>query len=125
MWKTEEPPKSYWDQAPDVWTSLLQQRGWLDDWGWLKIPTWLSKPRYNHAWRELEMEPDAHPWDSNSQTYSPISRIAEHLVIWHTEDMGLILDHNSRTARDMRDHMSRYKRRCFVPPWEAGYSKND
>ena len=110
---------------PDARPTQTQQRGWLDEWGWLKIPKWLTKPRHNTAWRELEMEPDAHPWDSNSQTYSPISRIAEHLVIWHTEDMGLILDHNSRTARDMRDHMSRYKRRCFVPAWEAGYSKID
>ena len=123
MWKTEEPPKCYWDQAPDVWTSLLQQRGWLDEWGWLRIPTWVTKPRHNFAWRELQMEPDAHPWDTNSKTYSTVSRLAEHVVIWQPDDLFLVHGHDTRSARDMRDRISRYKRRCFTPAWEAGYSK--
>ena len=122
MWKTEEPPQCYWDQAPDVWTRLLQQRGWLDDWGWLQIPTWLTKPRHNVSGRELQMEPDAHPWDPNSGTYSPISRLAEHVVVWHPDDWFLVQGHKTRSARDMRDHLSRYKRRCFSKPWEADAS---
>ena len=92
-------------------------------WGHVKIPTWLTKPRQNVTWRELEMEPDAHPWDSNSGTYSPISRLAEHVVIWHPDDLFSVQGHDTRAARVMRDHLSRYKRRCFSKPWEAGYSK--
>ena len=122
-WKTAEPPDCYWDKAPEMWTELLHQRGWLDDWGWLKIPTYLTRPRHNLSWRELEMEPDAHPWDAQSGTYSPISRLAEHLVIWHPDDFFIVKGHDTRTARDMRDHLTRYKRRCFSKPWEAGYSK--
>ena len=122
-WKTAEPPDCYWDKAPEMWTELLHQRGWLDDWGWLKIPTYLTRPRHNFSWRELEMEPDAHPWDAQSGTYSPISRLAEHLVIWHPDDFFIVKGHDTRTARDTRDHLSRYKRRCFSKPWEAGYSK--
>ena len=125
MWKTEEPPACYWDCAPDVWTRLLQQRGWLDEWGWLKIPTWLTKPRHNYFWRELQMELDAHPWDPNSGTYSPITRLAEQVVVWHPDDLFLVQGHDTRSARDMRDRLSRYKRRCFSKPWEAGYSKID
>ena len=125
MWETEEPPACYWDNAPEMWTSLLQRRGWLDDWGYLKIPTWLTKPRHNVTWRELEMEPDAHPWDSNTGCYSPISRLAEHVVIWHPDDLFAVRGHDTRSARDMRDHLMRYKRRCFSNAWEAGYSKID
>lgn len=125
MWKTEEPPACYWDCAPDVWTRLLQQRGWLDEWGWLKIRTWLTKPRHNYFWRELQMELDAHPWDPNSGTYSPITRLAEQVVVWHPDDLFLVQGHDTRSARDMRDRLSRYKRRCFSKPWEAGYSKID
>ena len=94
-------------------------------WGHVEIPTWLTKPRQNVTWRELEMEPDAHPWDSNSGTYSPISRLAEHVVIWHPDDLFAVRGHDSRSARDMRDHLMRYKRRCFSPAWEAGCSKID
>ena len=88
-------------------------------WGHVKIPTWLTKPRHNVTWRELEMEPDAHPWDSYLGTYSPISRLAEHVVIWHPDDLFLVQGHDTRSARDMRDHLSRYKRRCFAPAAEA------
>ena len=94
-------------------------------WGHVEIPTWLTKPRQNVTWRELEMEPDAHPWDSNSGTYSPITRVAEHVVIWHPDDLLLVQGHGTRSARDMRDQLMRYKRRCFSKPWEAGYSKID
>ena len=71
------------------------------------------------------MEPDAHPWDRNSGTYSPITRLAEHVVIWHEDDLHTVQGHNTRSGRDMRDHLMRYKRRCFSKPWEAGYSKID
>ena len=125
MWKTEEPPECYWDCAPEMWTRLLHQRGWLDDWGHLKIPTWLTNPRHNYSWRELEMEPDAHPWDTNTKSYSPITRLAEHVVIWHEDDLHTVGGHKTRSGRDMRDHLMRYKRRCFSKPWEARYSKID
>ena len=125
MWKTEEPPACYWDNPPEMWTSLLQQRGWLDEWGYLKLPRDLTKPRHNLSWRELEMEPDAHPWDSNAGCYSPISRLAEHVVIWHPDDLFSVGGHDTRSARDMRDHLMRYKRRCFSNEWEACYSKID
>ena len=125
MWKTEEPPECYWDCAPEMWTRLLHQRGWLDDWGHLKIPTWLTNPRHNYSWRELQMEPDAHPWDTNTKSYSPITRLAEHVVIWHEDDLHTVGGHKTRSGRDVRDHLMRYKRRCFSKPWEARYSKID
>ena len=120
MWKTEQPPKCYWDCPPQKWTRLLHQRGWLDDRGYLKIPSWRTQPRSNASWRELEMEPDAHPWDSNLGAYSPITRLAEHVVIWHEDDLHSANKHSSRSARDMRDHLMRYKKRCFSPASEAG-----
>ena len=55
--------------------------------------------------------------------YSPITRLAEHVVVWHPDDFFIVKGHDTRNARDMRDHLSRYKRRCFSKPWEAGYSK--
>ena len=85
----------------------------------------LWKPRHNHAWRELQMEPDAHPWDQESQSYSPISRIAENVVIWHEDDLRVVKHHDNRAARTMRDRLSRYKRRFFVEDWEGGASKFD
>ena len=77
--------------------------------------------RGNRSAQRLEMEPDAHPWDPIRQTYSPISRIAEHVVIWHQDDLYCMEGQDTRTARDMRDQLSRYKRRVFAPAAEAGY----
>ena len=88
LWRTEKPPIEYW-QGGSVWDSILQQRGRLDDYGWFRIPPALSQPRSNHAWRELQMDADGHPWDAENQTYLPISRIAEHVVIWHEDECAL------------------------------------
>ena len=71
------------------------------------------------------MEPDAHPWDPESGTCSPITRLAEHVVIWHEDDLHTVGGNKTRSGRDMRDHLMRYKRRCFSKPWEARYSKID
>ena len=68
------------------------------------------------------MEPDAHPWDSTPGTYSPITRLAEHIVIWHPDDFFTVEGHHTRSARDMRDHLMRYKRRCFSDVYEAAFS---
>ena len=119
LWKTEQPPKVYWEGG-DVWQNILNQRGWLDDYGWLRLPDWLTKPRHNHVWRELEMEPDAHPWDEETQHYSPISRIAEHVVVWHVDDLHTVKGHDTRSGRVMREHLCRYKRRFLVDAWGAG-----
>ena len=48
-----------------------------------------------------------------------LARLAEHVVVWHPDDWFLVQGHKTRSARDMRDHLSRYKRRCFSKPWEA------
>ena len=71
------------------------------------------------------MEPDAHPWDEEAQQFSPITRIAEHVVIWHSDDLRSVKHHDTRAARAMREHLSRYKRRFFVDDWEAGLCKID
>ena len=71
------------------------------------------------------MEPDAHPWDTNLGMYSPITRLAEHVVIWHEDDLHTVRGHDTSSGRDMRDHLMRYKHRCFSDEWEAGYSKID
>ena len=88
-------------------------------------PDMLWKPRHNRAWRELQMEPGAHPWDPGAKQWSPITRIAEHGVIWHSDDLHIVKHHHNRAAQAMRDRLSRYKRSCFVEDWEAGASKID
>ena len=123
-WKTVHPPNPYWE-GDETWQNLLRHRGWLDEWGYLSLPKWLTKPRFNTSWRLLQLEPDAHPVDEKTNERSPISRLAEHLVIYYPEDMFAIQGHASRGARDMRDHLMRYKRRCFSSFDEAGYSKNE
>ena len=67
-WKTAEPPECYWENAPEMWTSLLHQRGWLDDWGWLKIPTYLTRPRHKFSWRELGSRTPIHGTRSREPT---------------------------------------------------------
>ena len=56
---------------------------------------------------------------------SPITRLAEQVVVWHPDDLFLVQGHDTRSARDMRDHLMRYKKRCFSPASEAGCSKID
>ena len=113
LWKTARPPSPYWEGGA-VWDSILNKREWLDRHGWLQLPNWLQKPRQNHEWRLLQMEPDAHAWDNVTGTYSPISRLAEHIVVWHEDDVHVATHHDQRAARTMRDHLSRYKRRYFI-----------
>ena len=112
-WKTLQPPTSYWE-GDEVWQNILWKRGWLDRYGWLKIPEWLTKPRHNVRWRQLQLEPDAQPWNVLKGVRSPISHIAEFVVIWHEDDLFDVKGHGTRGNRVMRDHLQRYKRRFFV-----------
>ena len=59
------------------------------------------------------MEPDAHPWNATDGR-SPISHLAEFVVIWHEDDLFAVKGHGTRGNRVMRDHLQRYKRRFFV-----------
>ena len=107
-----QPPSRYWE-GDEIWQNILWKRGWLDSYGWLQIPQWLQKPRHNWSWRQLQMEPDAHPWNA-ADDRSPISHIAEFVVIWHEDDLFVITGHDTRSNRVMRDNLQRYKRRFFV-----------
>ena len=70
------------------------------------------------------MEPDAHPWNVLKGVRSPISHIAEFVVIWHEDDLFDVRGHATRGHRVMRDHLQRYKRRFFVEnPAEARLTK--
>ena len=113
FWKTEQHPRAYW-QGDHVWEHILRRRGWLDKSGWLKIPFFLQAPRNNHSWRQLQSEPDAHPWDSERGMASPISHIAEFVVTFHHDDLVLLRSHLAKEHETMRDHLMRYKRRFFV-----------
>ena len=62
----------------------------------------------------MQMEPDAHPWNVLKGVRSPISHIAEFVVIWHEDDLFVVKGHATRGNRVMRDHLQRYKRRFFV-----------
>ena len=123
FWKTAQHPRKYW-KGDHVWENILWRRGWLDRRGWLQIPDNLQNPRHNHSWRQLHMEPDAHPWDNDRGVCGPISRIAEFVVTWHPDDIFVVRGHKTRAHRTMRDHLMRYKRRFFVEdPREAGWGK--
>lgn len=112
-WKTMQPPSKYWE-GDETWQNILWKRGWLDSWGWLQIPEWLQKPRHSWSWRQLQMEPDAHPWNPQEGVRSPITHLAEFVVIWHEDDLFSVKGHGTRGKRVMRDHLQRYKRRFFV-----------
>ena len=113
-WKTMQPPSRYWE-GDEIWQHILRKRGWMDRDGWLHIPQQLQQPRQNWSWRKLQMEPDAHPWNEDDLfERSPISHIAEFVVIWHEDDLFVITGHDTRSNRVMRDNLQRYKRRFFV-----------
>ena len=118
VWKTERPPKPYWEGGL-VWENILNQRGWLDRHGWLQLPNHLLKPRQHDEWRLLQMEPDAEPWDDETGTYSPITRLAEHVVVWQPEEVTKLVHLERRTSRAMQDHLRRYKQRHFTKECEA------
>ena len=103
-----------------MWTDLLMRKGWLRRDGWLELPVSLTGPPGNADWRALEAFPDERPWNRVSKEYSPISRIADHLVIcglWDADRVSL----TQRQKTEYRLNLTMYKRRSFVDDgWQAG-----
>ena len=118
VWRTEMPPMHYW-QGDHMWMNLLERKGWLRRDGWLELPVSLTGPPGNADWRALEAFPDERPWNRVSKEYSPISRIADHLVIcglWDADRVSL----TQRQKTEYRLNLTIYKRRTFTQDkWKA------
>ena len=118
VWKTLRPPTHYW-QGDNMWTELLTRKGWLKQNGWLELPSSLTAPPGSGDWRALEAEPDERPWNRDSKQFSPISRVAEHLVClaWLDADRPML---TKRQKTEYRLNLIMYKKRTFVKdPWKA------
>ena len=117
VWKTIAPPEHYWD-GDENWERLLLRKGWLRRDGYLELPRSLTAPLGHEDWRTLEAYPDVKPWNKVSKTYSPISRLADFLVICHEEDADMLMTQRQKT--EYRLNLNMYKRRTFTKDmWEA------
>ena len=137
-WKTRRPP-SRPNDGDDWWYKMLEERGWVDQHGRWWGP-WQGKttskgggkgrkgpPSHSPAARiplsrehmMLRDEPDGYNQAGNLGL-SPISRLAEELVVDHR---GWVWEgeHTERETRARRFNLQMYKRRCFTDdPYEAG-----
>ena len=112
VWKTLAPPRQYW-QGDELWQSILTLRGWRTARGWLKLPESLIEPKSHHDWRLLQADPNGWPWNDARKSYSPITRIAEHVVCTTQEDARRLFLSKRQRAQH-RLNLSMYKRRMFV-----------
>ena len=96
-----------------MWQDILYRRGWLTSTGWLRLPTALTAPAGHADWRTLEAEPDECPWNRVSKCFSPISRIADHVVTTHLLDADLPM-RTKRQKAEARLNLTMYKKRFFV-----------
>ena len=129
-WITEPPPSDVWDQSP-AWLRVLQARDWVDPntGEWLGIPSKLfytrrryspleesgtSRPRVAREWYEMAKAPNSFAWEKNIQAWSPISRIAEQVVIDYPEYNPLATQ-SERSKHVRRKMLAMYKRRIFAP----------
>ena len=114
VWKTMRPPRWYW-RGDDVWNELLERKRWIKSNGWLELPAALTAPAGHGDWRALEAQPDERIWNKVSKCFSPISRIADHLVCCAWKDAALqpmMLTHRQKTQ--IRLNLTTYKKRSFV-----------
>ena len=119
VWRTQRPPIHYW-QGDDMWNELLMRKGWLRRYGWLELPSSLTAPPGNGDWRTLEAFPDETPWNRVTKQYSPISRVADHLVICSWLDAGHENTLTKRMKGEYRLNLTMYKRRTFTDDmWKA------
>ena len=103
-----------------MWTELLMRKGWLRRDGWLELPSSLTAPPGNGDWRALEAFPDETPWNRVTKAYSPISRIADHMVICSWLDAGHEDMLTKRMKTEYRLNLTMYKRRTFCKDkWKA------
>ena len=118
VWRTMQPPRHYW-QGDEVWHDILHRRGWLTVQGYFKLPAALTAPRGHDDWRALEAAPDELSWNRVSKCFSPITRVAEHVVCTMPEDAErTILTKRQKTEH--RLNLTMYKRRLFVDDfWQA------
>ena len=102
-----------------MWTDLLMRKGWLRRDGWLELPSSLTAPAGHGDWRALEADPDERPWNRVSQCYSPISRVADHLVCCSLNDAERPML-TKRQKTEYRLNLTMYKKRTFVKDiWKA------
>ena len=87
------------------------------------MPDSLTEPKGQEYWRVLEADPDGRAWNPVSKCYSPITRIAEHVVCTTMEDAQKpFLTKRARTEH--RLNLTMYKRRMFVTDPEQAAEQN-
>ena len=102
-----------------MWTDLLMRKGWLRRDGYLELPPSLTSPPGNGDWRTLNATPDDKPYNKVSKCFSPISRVADHLVCCHMDDADLPFL-TKRQKTEYRLNLTTYKKRCFTDDlWQA------
>ena len=97
-----------------MWMDLLLRKGWLRRDGWLELPSSLTAPAGHGDWRALEADPDERPWNPVSKEFSPISRLADHLVCCSLLDADRGLSLTKRQKTEHRLNLTMYKRRTFT-----------
>ena len=120
-WLTEAPPRNWWSHDNDWWT-ILESRGWV--WrGELKIPFKREPARRaggalrppSQYWLDVANWPDGFAWEDDVQAWSPISRIAELIVVDYPSYDPLSPLTTERMKATRKKQLAIYKRRIFVP----------
>ena len=127
-WLTQSPPR-HWCTWDNQWWKVLQARGWI--WGdQLWIPAMPTEPiarsRGAHRppggaprqaaqyWVDLATRPDEPAWEDDVQAWSPISRIAEVIVVDYPWYNPLARETTGRMKQTRKKQLAIYKRRIFA-----------
>ena len=118
-WLTRAPPRNWW--ADDyAWRHVLQARGWIKHERFC-LPGYAEAasrgasrpPRGGKYWKLLADSPNDFDWEEQVERWSPISRIAEQIVVDYPQYNPL--DWPSKRQRHSRSkHLQHYKRRIFI-----------
>ena len=128
-WLTERPPRVWWSSDQN-WKRVLECRGWVTE-GAFALPglgsAWRSwghkKNQWNPSgasrpfayWEDLAKWPNDVPWEYDTQAWSPISRIADQVVVDFPDYDPLATPQPPRRTRHARmKQLSMYKRRIFA-----------
>ena len=122
-WLTQAPPR-HWCTWDHHWWGILQARGWIwNDQLW--IPAVATEPfaRAGGAhrppaqyWIDLATRPDGFAWEDDVQAWSPISRIAEVIVVDYDFYDPLSRETTGRMKQTRKKQLAFYKRRIFAHP---------
>ena len=119
-WLTEAPPNK-WKNWDNDWWTILESRGWV--WhGELCIPE-VRNPGGSgrgalrplaQKWVDVANWPDGFAWEEDVQAWSPISRMAELIVVDFPSYDPLSRQTTDRMKQTRKKQLAIYKRRIFV-----------